>query len=487
MIAQFSDPIIPPIVASGLFGLLSQQAQLHPNKVYCYELGKNIRYDEMCQSAARLADRLKAVTRDNQSATVAVAISERQALLRLIWAALKAGVCLAFMPESADAVQIQRLMAHLATDVLLTDNSELDGISGSIYYASLQNGSTDCLSDCEEDSVTPETPAFIFQTSGTTGRPKLIQVTHGQFAVAINSMLKCGCLNHAIEQVAFITPPLFHSYGLSALLEYTTVGASIVLPPEKSALGAVGDLMDEQLANRITAIEAVPHFYAQLVRLLRRVELPVLRHVGLGGGKLELSVIEQLKQRFPQLSYSVRYGLTETPSVVSHKGFCFPYGDDWHSSGKVLPIYDVRIMDGQGHVVTQGQQGEIQLKGAALAWPYVGESADSDYFATGDLGYLDATGELHIVGRNSLFIKTLGYRISPETVETAIRSCTGVIDCRARGVDGQVSAEILPTPHFNKQHLLTELQDKLPSYAIPTIITTVESIPRTPSGKIIRY
>jgi acyl-coenzyme A synthetase/AMP-(fatty) acid ligase len=337
-------------------------------------------------------------------------------------------------------------------------------------------------------ALRPDTPAFIFQTSGTTGEAKWVQITHNQFAMAVECMKGAGVLEHKMEQVAYITPPLSHSYGLSSLLEYSSVGSAIALPSGNSPLGPMGDLIGAPVAEMITAIEGVPHVYTQMVRLIERIKLPALGHIGFGGGGLNQTVIGRLRETYPQLTYSVRYGLTETPSVVSHKLFTYPYADDWGSSGKSLPIYELRIVDQTGQVVDPGQQGEIQIKGASLAWPYYGEAGRDDFFATGDIGYINAEQELYIVGRKSAFLKVQDYRISPEYIESIIATFDGVMDCRALGVDSGIVAEVVPAvDSFSTAALRTFLMSKLPSYAIPQTITLVNVIPRTPSGKIKRH
>ncbi len=338
-------------------------------------------------------------------------------------------------------------------------------------------------------AVEPTTPAFIFQTSGTTGAAKWIQVTHGQSAAAIESMREMGCLDHAARQTVYITPPLSHSYGLSSLLEYSAMGAAFVLPAAGSTMGAVGDLLQERFNELITAVEGVPHFYAQIARLLRRIKLPNLRHIGFGGGALDQAAVQQLQAVYPALSYSVRYGLTETPSVVSHKVFAPPYTENWHSSGKVLPIYTLRIVDEAGVSLPVGQPGEIHIQGECLAWPYYGETAVTSFFPTGDIGYIDAdTEELHIIGRQSAFLKVRGYRLSPEYLESVIGSCAGVVECRVLGTETGILAEVVPADAaMLPQTLLVSLAEKLPSYAIPETIHFVEVIARTHSGKIKRY
>ncbi|MEO1087340.1 MAG: fatty acid--CoA ligase family protein, partial [Acidobacteriota bacterium] len=182
-----------------------------------------------------------------------------------------------------------------------------------------------------------------------------------------------------------------------------------------------------------------------------------------------------------------RYGMTETPSIVSGMTFHPPYDDDWSSSGRVLPVWELRIVDGAGRPLSDGEEGEIQLRGPGLAWPYYGESETEDaFFATGDLGVL-SDGRLSISGRKSLFIKNGGYRISPEEVEAVLRRHDAVADVRvSMGRDG-LTAEWVPRGDELPAQALREFAaERLPAYAVPKNLVKRAEIPRTASGKIRR-
>lgn len=471
-----------------LYSILSNLVQRQPQQVYLHGDDGPLTYQQVDNIASKLGQALQREI-DPQRPLLGISLSSNTAVLQLVWACLASGICLAFLPAISDSEQVAALMAQIGVELLITDVPELQQRPWAMALTDLQQTVAAHDNDGVVTAVEPTTPAFLFQTSGTTGAAKWIQVTHGQFAAAIESMREMGCLDHAAAQTVYITPPLSHSYGLSSLLEYSAMGAAVVLPAAESTLGAVGDLLQGRYNEVITAVEGVPHFYAQMTRLLRRIKLPHLRHVGFGGGALDLAAVQQLQAVYPALSYSVRYGLTETPSVVSHKLFTPPYSENWHSSGKVLPIYTLRIVDEGGNSLPAGQVGEIHLQGVSLAWPYYGETAVTPFFATGDVGYMDAdTQELHINGRQSAFLKVRGYRLSPDYLESIIGLCPGVAECRVSGTETGILAEVVPAnAALLPQTVLTFLADKLPSYAIPETIHFVDMIPRTHSGKIKRH
>jgi acyl-CoA synthetase (AMP-forming)/AMP-acid ligase II len=254
------------------------------------------------------------------------------------------------------------------------------------------------------------------------------------------------------------------------------MGSTIALPRGFSPLGAVGDLREPGLAGNIIAIEAVPYFYAQLSKLSGRIRLPKLRLMGYGGGALVPAVFERLRAVYPVQTCSVRYGMTETPSVVSQKIFVDSDDEDWTSSGTLLPLYALRIVDETGTIALPGQVGEICLKGDCLALPYLGEIDSTDFFATGDLGYLDNHQELHVVGRKSVYLESRGFRVSPEYVESVAILHEGVYDCQALNYNGNLWLNVVPNVSaLSTSQLLSFLSEWLPGYAVPEKVRFVAS------------
>lgn len=470
-----------------LYQILWNKATSVPDKIYIYNgMTGNISYSEATTIAAKLADYLRFNGQFSQKSTLAVVFDNTELLVYIIWACLAAGICLAFLPRTRHLGQTQTLMSQINADVLVTDVPEFQALSLHIPSEVFEIAHP---VKCDFDLVVPHTPAFIFQTSGTTGEAKWVVVSHGQFWTAIEGLWHVGGLNHAIDQVVYLTPSLSHSYGLSSLLEYTFVGSTMTLSRGISPLGAVGDLRKPNLAGNVTAIEAVPYFYAQLSKLSGRIKLPKLHHIGYGGGALVPAVFDRLRAMYPVQTCSVRYGMTEMPSVVSQKIFFVGYDEDWTSSGTVLPLYELHIVNETGTIALPGQVGEIYLKGDCLALPYLGElNNQKDFFATGDLGYLDNHQEIHIVGRKSVYLESRGFRVSPEYVESVAVLHEGVYDCQALNFNGSLWLNVVPNVSaLSTSDLLSFLASRLPGYAVPERIRFVEAIKRTPSGKIRRH
>lgn len=443
---------------------------------------------EFLRACTVLAERL-APPEPHDTRAVAVSATSSQHVPFLAWASILARVDLLLMTNhrSVDTLEVVTRPLHLREVYC-----DLPGIEDRRSVTSLDEVATLCHSARHAEGAAtvsciqpPQAPrnlvrpaALLFQTSGTEGAPKLVRCEHRAFAKVVRAMLAEGALAHAVGARVFLSQPLVHSYGLSSYFEYFAAGATVVLPSERSPLGPIGDLMTA--GPEVDAIEGVPHFWGQFSKLSSKLRLPSLRHIGIGGGALDSGVMGAILDRVPAATMSVRYGLTETPSVVTHKTFRPPHDKTrWHSSGRPISAYQLEVRDEHGTVRPVGQEGEIVVTGDCV-------SSEGGVLATGDLGYIDALGELVVTGRRSAFIKRRGYRLSPEAIEAMARECDGIADCRAVGRDDQVILEVVYVADDAADGILTRLRARLPDLMVPDAVVAVDTIPRTFSGKIRR-
>jgi acyl-coenzyme A synthetase/AMP-(fatty) acid ligase len=476
-----------------LSDVLQFWAGTDPHRPYLFTSTEHLSYVQVQDTAVKLTDLLLRTLALPKRPVLAVCVLKVEHLVYLIWACLRSGICLAFLPQTLDRASIEASMETVGATTLMTDVPALMEFTFAVSIENLLGQVTENNLSIPAASLSPEVPAFILHTSGTMGDPKWVQISQGQFLRAIQALYQMGGLNHAQNQFVYLTPPLSHSYGLSAFLEYTFVGSAITFASSIHALSLMGELANKTLANQITAIEGVPDFYRLLTKFQQKISLPQLRHIGWGGGAVDKDVLAKWTERYSTLnrsiSCSVRYGLTETPSVVSHHvvNLLTVAGD--FMTGQVLPLYDVLVMDESGHPIGPHQVGEILLKGDCLAMPYLGDpTPQNEYFATGDLGYLDDHGNLSVTGRKSLFIKHKGFRISPEYIESVLLKLEGILDCRVSLQAEKLVAEVVyPVSNPSAQTILDFLKLRLPPYMMPQSILFTGNVPRTASGKLKRH
>ncbi len=330
----------------------------------------------------------------------------------------------------------------------------------------------------ELDSV----QSIVF-TSGTTGKPKGAQITFGNlYHSALASAERLG----ASPDDRWLCPlPFYHVGGLSIIFRSAIYGSSIVLPESTSTEGIIKGLHDTQA----TIVSLVP---TQLYRMLEAGFEPPesLRLILLGGAAASPELVARCLER--NLPIALTYGLTEcasqvataTPDQVRAKP---------GTVGKPLDGTTVRIVDEQGRDLPAGEYGEIVVSGATVMQGYLSQPPTNGTFHTGDIGYLDADGDLWIVQRRSDLIVSGGENVYPSEVEAVLRQHPAVEDACVVGLpDAEWGQRVAAMVALRQGELLSEAdliafsRERLAGYKQPRWIVFVDELPQTASGKVQR-
>ncbi len=306
------------------------------------------------------------------------------------------------------------------------------------------------------------TTALVLRTSGTSGEPKEIPLTYGNFLwSAIGSAVALG-LDPCERWLC--TLPLVHVGGLSILLRSAIYGTTAVVHPRFDT-----DAAREALAAReITLVSVVA---TTLSRLLDGglEHPPALRCALAGGGPVPAGVLE--RARAAGVAVSQTYGLTEACSQVATQA----PGDARHGAGP--PLFCTRV--------AIAPDGEILVSGPTVS-PVAGP-----VLATGDLGSLEPDGSLRVLGRKSETIISGGENVSPSEVEAVLEAHPAVLEAAVHGVpDAQwgeaVHALVVLREAVGADLLRAHCAALLPAFKVPRAIVVTESLPRTASGKLQR-
>lgn len=434
-----------------LYSIFRQQVALFPERPYCIK-EHMITYQEAHEKITLLAAAL--LCRNTDHKPVLLHIRCHQQWLLCWWACIRAGIDVILSPDILPDDQPQ---AWLLDEATLSELQELPP-------AALP--------------ATTSTAAVYFYSSGTTGMPKLIVNTDSQLVAALQALYaQPPAYLHTCRKV-YLTPPLFHSYGLSAMLEYTMMGATIILPPERGNVGPVKGLFRKDIAAIIDSIEGVPYFYTQLATILPRLQLPALQHVGFGGDAVPPALLQTWQAKFPAVSFSVRYGVTEIPSVVCIQEFTDIGNADTTRIQHWLPIYDVWL-----HPIADDEPGTD----GELCVTYHTADGEKITIPTGDIAVAVAD-HFRLQGRRKSFFKYKGFKINPLRIESVIKAFDGVKEVKVSlTAQERLKAEFETETEVPVQELKAFLTTQLPDYMIPDELTRVDNIPRTASGKIIRH
>lgn len=356
---------------------------------------------------------------------------------------------------------------------------------------------------------TENDPAAIFYTSGSTGMPKGVVVSHRNLLAGAQSVVRYLGLRGDDRILAAL--PLSFDAGFSQLTTAWVAGATVVLHDHLLPRDTVAAIAEHQ----ITALTAVPPLWRQLLNETWPESFAHHWRIAAStGGKMPPSWVEAWYARCPESPFTVMYGLTE-----AFRATYLPPAE-WRqrpdSIGIPIPNSDILIVREDGTRAAPGEVGEIVQRGPLVALGYwnapdksaerfrplpaalapVGSAQLLPEIAvfSGDYGFCDDEGFLYFVGRRDAQIKTSGYRVSPEEVERVIHTFPGVVECCACGVDdpdlGQkiaVAVVVTGDDAVSERALLTHCRRHLATYQVPSLLwLTTAPLPRNPNGKIDR-
>ncbi|MEO0598113.1 MAG: o-succinylbenzoate--CoA ligase [Chloroflexota bacterium] len=341
-----------------------------------------------------------------------------------------------------------------------------------------------------EREIDLDAPFFIVHTSGTSGKPKGATLTYGN--VFYSAMASAYRIGHLPDDKWLCVLPLYHVGGLSIFIRALLYGITVDLRQSFD----VQTINHALTYDAVTLVSLVP---TMLFRLLREREgdwYPALRLVLLGGAAATPELMQQcLDENIP---VATTYGLTEASSQVATT---LP-GDAARKPGTVgkpLSFTQVKIVDEAGNPQKQGEYGEILVKGLSVMHGYynnpdaTAEVLRDGWLHTGDIGYLDADGDLWLVQRRSDLIVSGGENVYPAEVEGVLRQHPAIAEVAVVGIDdpewGQrVAAAIVVEAGatLSQDEVESYSREHLAGYKIPRIVRFVESLPLTGSGKVQR-
>ncbi len=439
-----------------------------PNRNYIFHANRFISYIDAYRAVKKIANSIALLK--PQADCAVLNFREPQKILLSFWACTLLDIDIILAPEiPKDQLNSQLSNTGLNVDIILSDF-----ISGQNCYDPLINYDSDS-NEMVDDFIDRKTinSSVYFFTSGTTNRSKFVETTFFQFENAIDCILQNNLMEYIYFQNVVITVPLFHSYGISAMIEYTSGGSCIFLPKNINPIEPLQTLLQKEVRFLATAIEGVPYFYKTLLRLSPRFHFPNLRHIGFGGDIVPKQLFQQISTTIPNTSISIRYGVTEIPSVIALLVLKCPKRLINHL-GEVLPIYSTRLSHDSLDSPNEGELIVSCFKHRNI----------KEEIQTGDImKYVD--NSLTFV-RRKISVKRRGYRINPVEIESLVNQNTNILDSRAYVLEERLILELVAQQTFDIKCIKALLSEKLPSSMVPDEITFVNHIRRTKTGKIIR-
>lgn len=331
-------------------------------------------------------------------------------------------------------------------------------------------------------------------SSGTTGLPKGVMLTHANLVANVAQIAVCEPVSEADTLIGVL--PFFHIYGLTVLMNSgLAAGATIVMLPRFE----LGTFLQTLETYRVTYAYLAPPIVLALAKhpLVESYDLSPLEWIMSGAAPLSPEVANACRERIG-CNVKQGYGLTET-SPVTHLGPADPARIKMESVGQLLPNTEGKIVDPtSGAELEAGKQGEVWIRGPQVMKGYLNrpeataEILDDDgWLHTGDLGYADADGNFTIVDRLKELIKYKGFQVAPAELEALLLSHPAVADVAvvpSRDEDaGEVpKAFVVLSQEATPAELMAHVAERVAPYKKVRRLEFVDQIPKSATGKILR-
>src|SRR5919106_3192009 len=333
--------------------------------------------------------------------------------------------------------------------------------------------------------------AAILYTSGTTGKPKGVLLTHN------NLKFNAGATNRSTQMSAddrlLCFLPLFHCFGQNFIMNSAVnIGAALILHERF----VPNEILESVLVDRATIFLAVPAVY---IRFLTQPNiekyLQPIRYYFTAAAPMPVEVARRWRERFGKLIYE-GYGLTETSPFASYNHHT-EYRDG--SVGSALDGVEIKVIDDKGDTLAPDEIGEIAIKGPNVMKGYynrpqeTAEAIRDGWFLSGDIGKMDKDGYVYLIDRAKDMVNVSGFKVWPREVEELLAKHDGVVETAVIGIPDPVSGEAVKAFVVKKEGAgLTEpeviafCRDRIANYKAPHFVEFVDSLPRNPSGKILK-
>ena len=509
-----------------LSDLLEKKDDCDDSKIAISHKNKRLTYFELTAQSAKIAMALLKVG-IKKGCRVGIYLDKRIEKVVSIFGIVSAGAIMVPIRSLLLPRQVAYILNDCQARVLITTASQLsrladiipqiDSLETIFVIDSLKSLNTkvsvrlldwddlinyDC-SDFPFPYIIPEDVAAILYTSGSTGFPKGVVLTHNNLISGAKKV--GGYLNISSHDRVLSILTFGFDYGLNQLLTTVLFRAELVLLNYLFAT----DIIKAVQKYKITGLAGVPTIWLKLINLeweensaMRR-----LRYISNSGGTLPVHAVKELGERMPNTDIYLMYGLTEAfrstflhPSLVDQ----FP-----SSIGKALPGEEILVIDENGNPVDKGQTGELVHRGSLVAKGYWGDpektrnrfrryplqseklNFDEIVVYSGDYVQIDKNGLLYFIGRKDEMIKCAGNRISPNEVEEILYESMMVSSAIAFGIPDKIFGQtvacvVVPDCKENDQlenHLKQYCQRNMPQFMVPSHILIWEEIPINANGK----
>lgn len=469
-----------------LYDTLVNSARRFPDKVAVIDDEGQVTYGELLKRVDALAYVLKEKYNMQEQEQIGFLMVNSARMVVAFYAAMKLGCIALMMNTKFQESELAALLDTMDAKMIITDPRWLGKIEGTAQRMNMRGVLS--AEEAAEGDVSgivsvqnPENTSIIMHTSGTTGAPKGVMVTHGNILEAAYGYKDVQGLTH--EDTTVISVPLFHILGLSCVTTmFMYLGATVVL----SEFYQVEDVLRKIKKYKATHFHSVPAIYLQIIGCdSPEKDLSSLRVAICGGAPISKENMDAFCEQAPNATLRLAYGMTETAGSGTlsavHKGALM-----------AVPNVKMKVVDGEHKELPPGTVGEIVFCGPCIArkrWNAPG--LPDDHMYSGDVGYMDEEGHVYVIDRLKDIVNRGGEKIFPMEIEKVMLTYPGVARAAVYAVSdekyGEVPAAAIMVnegAEVDPEALREFMKGHLAKFEIPVFVEIVDDFPVTHNGKV---
>lgn len=428
----------------------------------------------------------------------------------LLFASARAGLAFTPLNYRLGLSGLRELIDRLPTPLVVADGEYVETLTAARTGAAAIIGTDEFLAPArtaaparpDATEADPDSPAVVLFTSGTTSRPKAVELTHSNLTSYIMGTVDFASADDG--DAALICVPPYHVAGVGASLSNVYAGRTMVYLKRFDAAEWVRLVR----AESVTSATVVPTMLDRIVTVLASepVALPSLRTLAYGGSKVPLPLVRRTIELLPEVGLVNAYGLTETSStiaVLTPEDHRAAYGAAdasiarrLGSVGRAVPGIELQVRDDNGAPLGAGEVGELFVRGPQVSGRYTGIGSvldDDGWFATRDQAVVDDDDYLYVIGRSDDTIIRGGENIAPAEIEDVLVDHPDVQNVVVVGVEdpewGQiVVAVVVPTgpSEPDAEEIRSWVRARLRGSRTPDRVVFRDALPVTDTGKVLR-
>lgn len=472
------------------------QAARTPGAIALIDAEGSVTYAELAETSAHIAGALRA-TGVSARAAVGVHVARSCGYVASVLGVLKAGAAVVPLPPDYPAARVREIVAFANLAAVIDDDERpLAAFFHGPIVTLADAAATPAAAASTSASASPDDPAFILRTSGSTGAPKLIVRSHASFRHRLEWTWRTH--PYADDDACCQKSPMTTTHAVYELFEPLLRGVAVRILPD-AAVRALESFWDALRRHRITRLLIVPSMLQASLDMPGFVA-PELRVLVLMGEYVSTPLAARAAAAFPSAAIHSIFGSTEASSALDcdvraalRTGGELPLGEP------LAPDIRAQVLDAALQPAAEGVPGLLYLAGPMLFSGYLNDPAltasvvverDGErLYCTHDRAVRDRDGALHYLGRIDDVVKVRGFRVDLREVEHALAGCAGVRQCAviAQDAGGSATLTAYASPEdLDAAAIQHALRATLPDYMVPSRVIALAAMPRTSGGKLDR-